>query len=89
MLGTALPCSIVAQERWDKISVISGISLCAQRHRLSLCYLLFCDNIAQEEVCVFLRDLLRHLCAPVIALLDNSSTHQGAFGSSCVGIHVS
>jgi hypothetical protein len=35
------------------------------------------DNIAQEEVCVFLRDLLRHLRCPVIVLLDNSSTHQG------------
>ena len=35
------------------------------------------DLIGQEEVCVFLRELLRHLRGPVIALLDNSSTHQG------------
>jgi uncharacterized protein with von Willebrand factor type A (vWA) domain len=27
---------------------------------------------------VFLRELLRHMRGPVIALLDNSSTHQGA-----------
>jgi len=27
---------------------------------------------------MFLRELLRHLRGPVIALLDNSSTHQGA-----------
>ena len=65
------------QGRRDKISVISGISLSPRRHRLSLYYLLFYDNIGQEEVCRFLRELLRHLRGPVIALLDNSSTHKG------------
>jgi len=36
------------------------------------------NNIGQEEVCVFLRDLLWHLRGPVIAMLDNSRTHHGA-----------
>jgi transposase len=66
------------QGRRDKISTISGISLSPKRQRLGLYYLLFFDNIGQEEVCVFLRQLLRHLRGPVIVLLDNSSTHQGA-----------
>ena len=65
------------QGRRDKISVISGISLSPQRHRLGLYYLLFFDNISQEEVGVFLRELLRHLRGPLMVLLDNSSTHQG------------
>ena len=65
------------QGRRDKISVISGISVSPRRHRLGLYYLLFYDNIAQTEVCRFLRELLRHLRGPVIVLLDNSSTHQG------------
>jgi transposase len=65
------------QGRRDKISVISGISVSPTRHRLGLYYLLFFDNIGQEEVCRFLRELLRHLRGPVIVLLDNSSTHQG------------
>jgi len=65
------------QGRRDKISVISGISLSPKRHHLGLYSLLFFDNIAQEEVCVFLRELLRHLRGPVIVLLDNSTTHQG------------
>ena len=65
------------QGRRDKISVISGISLSPKRHHLGLYYLLFYDNIAQEEVCVFLRALLRQLRGPVIVLLDNSSTHEG------------
>ena len=65
------------QGRRDRISVISGISLSPKRQHLGLYYLLFSDNIGQEEVCVFLRELLRHLRGPVIVLLDNSSTHEG------------
>ena len=61
----------------DKISVISGISLSPKRYRLGLYYLLFFDNIGQEEVCLFLRELLRLLHGPITVLLDNSSTHQG------------
>jgi len=63
--------------RRDKISVISGISLSPKRHRLGLFYQLYFNNIGQDEVCVFLRDLLRHLRGPVIVLLDNASTHGG------------
>ena len=63
--------------RRDKISVISGISVSPKRQRLNLYYYLFYDNIGQEEVCLFLRHLLRHLYGPVIVLLDNSSTHKG------------
>ena len=65
------------QGRRDKISVISGISLSPRRHHLSLYYLLFFDNIGQEEVCRFLRERLRHLPGRLIVLLDNSSTHHG------------
>ncbi len=66
------------QGRRDKISVISGISLSPQRQHLGLYYLLYFDNIGQEEVCRFLRELLRHLRGSLIVLLDNSSTHHGA-----------
>jgi transposase len=65
------------QGRRDKISVISGISVSPKRHHLGLYYLLFLDNIGQEEVGRFLQELLRHLRGPVMVLLDNSSTHQG------------
>jgi len=65
------------QGRRDKISVISGISVSPKRHRLGLYYLLFYDNIGQDEVCAFLRELLRCLRGPIIVLLDNSSTHKG------------
>lgn len=63
--------------RRDKISVISGVSVSPKRQRLGLFYQLYFQNIGQEEVCEFLRHLLRHLSGPVIALLDNSRTHHG------------
>jgi hypothetical protein len=66
------------QGRRDKISVISGISVSPSRHRLGLYYLLFYDNIGQDEVCVFLRELLRHLSGRVIILLDNSTQKRKA-----------
>jgi hypothetical protein len=58
--------------RRDKISVISGVSVNPQRQRLALFYQLSCNHIGHDEVCVFLRDLLRHLRGPVNAILDNS-----------------
>jgi transposase len=63
--------------RRDKISVISGVSVSPKRQRLGLFYQLYFHNIGHEEVCVFLRDLLRHLRGAVIALLDSSATHHG------------
>ncbi|HTS69841.1 MAG TPA: transposase [Terriglobia bacterium] len=63
--------------RRERISVISAVSVSPQRQHLGLYYQLWFNNIRQEEVCVFLRHLLRHLRGPVIVLLDNSPTHQG------------
>lgn len=63
--------------RRDKISVISAISVSPKRHRLGLYYQLWFDTIGQLEVGAFPRHLPRHPRGPVIALLDNSSTHKG------------
>jgi transposase len=75
------------QGRRDKISVISGISVSHKRRRLGLYYLLFYDNIGQDEVCLFLHELLRQFRVPVIVLLDNSSTHKGAPIKQLLGQH--
>jgi transposase len=61
----------------DRISVISGISASPTRCRLGLYGMFFWDNIGQEEVAAFLREVLRHLRGHLIALLDNSNTHRG------------
>ena len=65
------------QRRRDKVSVISGIAVSPRRQHLSLYYQLYFDNIGQEEVGRFLRDLLRHLRGRLVVLLDNASTHRG------------
>ena len=63
--------------RRDKISVLSGVSVSPKRQHWGLFSQLYCNNIGHEEVCIFLRDLLRHLRGPVIAILDNATTHHG------------
>ena len=73
--------------RRDKVSVISAVSVSPQRQRLSLYYYLFYDNIGQEEVCLFLRHLLRHLRGEGIVLLDNSTTHKGQLLQKLLGLH--
>jgi hypothetical protein len=52
--------------------------LSPRRQRLGLYYQLYFDNIGQEEVCMFLRELLRHLRGQVIVVVDNPSIHKGA-----------
>ncbi len=61
----------------ERISMISGISVSPTRRRLGLFGIFFWDNIGQDEVVVFLRQVLRHIHGHLIALLDNSNTHQG------------
>ena len=63
--------------RHDKVSAISGVSVSPTRRRFGLYCLLYDKNIQQEEVCAFLRTLLRHLRGHVIALLDNGRIHKG------------
>jgi transposase len=63
--------------RRDRISVISGISVAPKRHRLGLYFQCHAKNIQHDEVCAFLRYLLRHLRGPVIVLWDNGPIHKG------------
>ena len=63
--------------RNDRLSFISGLSVSPRRFHLGLYGMFFFDNIGQTEVCVFLREVLRHLRGRLIAILDNSNTHRG------------
>ncbi|MFA4949181.1 MAG: transposase [Candidatus Krumholzibacteriia bacterium] len=64
--------------RHDRISAISGISVSPRRRRLGLYCHLYESNISGDEVCTFIRHLLRHLRGHVFALLDNAQIHKGA-----------
>jgi len=63
--------------RHDRVSVISGISISPQQQRLGLYCLFYTDNIQQEEVCIFLREVLHHLRGEVIVVWDNGPIHKG------------
>ena len=64
-------------DRRDRISAISGITVSPMRHRLGLYFHLHHKNIQQQEVCGFLRHLLRHLRGHVFLLWDGGRPHSG------------
>ncbi len=64
------------QYRHDRISLVSAITVSPRRMRVGLYYRLHSNNIRQEEVCEFLRHLLRHLRGPVIVVWDNYRIHK-------------
>ncbi len=66
----------------DRISIISGLSVSPERRRFGLYGMYFWNNIGQDEVTAFLREVLHHLRGHVFALLDNSNTHRG--GPLCI-----
>lgn len=63
--------------RHDRLSAISGIAVSPRRYHCTLYCQLYEDNLQGEEVAAFLRQLLRHLRGPIIALLDNGKIHRG------------
>lgn len=63
--------------RHDRISVISGVSIAPRRKRVGLYFRAHETNIRHDEVCEFIRYLLRHLRGHVIVLWDNASIHKG------------
>jgi hypothetical protein len=65
------------RQRNDRLSFISGLSISPRRYHLGLYGMFFWDNIGQEEVCLFIQEVLRHLRGRVIALVDNNNTHRG------------
>lgn len=63
--------------RRDRISAISAVSVSPRRRHVGLYYDLHAKNIQQDEVCRFLRQLLRHLRGHVIVVWDNGRIHAG------------
>ena len=45
------------------------------------------SDVGQEEVCVFLRELLRHMRGRIMVLLDHFSTNKGAPLEQLLGQH--
>jgi transposase len=64
-------------DRRDRISAISAISVSPVRRCPNLYFQLHHKNIQQAEVCVFLRNLLRHLRGHVFLFWDGGNPHKG------------
>jgi transposase len=63
--------------RRDKVSAISAVTVSPRRRRLGLYFQLHRHNIRRDDVCTFVRYLLRHLRGHVIVIWDNLNTHKG------------
>jgi transposase len=64
-------------DRRDRVSVISGISVSPRRQRLNLYFQLFTENIRQQQVRDFLRQLLRQIRGHIFVLWDGGNPHRG------------
>lgn len=71
-----LPC----QDRRDRISAISGITMSPERLRLNFYFTLLPDNknVKSANVVAFLRHLKKQLGGPFTVLWDGSNTHSRA-----------
>jgi len=62
--------------RRDRISVISGISISAERERLGLYWRFHRKNIASDEIISFLTYLSRHIPGNLMVIWDGCPTHR-------------
>jgi len=75
-------------DRRDRISAISAISVSSKLQRLNLYFQLHLKNIQQQEICSFLRDLLRHLRGHVFLFWDGGRPHKGRLVQAlCSRVH--
>lgn len=67
-----------AWDRYDRLSVISAVTLSPQRQRISLPFQIHETNITAADVVAFLRALRRQLQRPLIVILDRWQVHRSA-----------
>ncbi len=67
-----------AWDRYDRLSVISAITVSAQRRRIGLPFQIHDDNIRTGEVVDFVKQLRRTLRRPLIIIWDRWQVHRAA-----------
>ena len=70
--------------RRDRLSVISGVTVSPKRKRLGLYFQVHDKNIRQEQVIIFLQQLLHHLRGKLILVWDNGRIHMGKAARYCL-----
>ena len=71
----------------DRISAISSITISPRLHRLGLYVHLYPDNITDQEVVFFLRDLLQHIRGDLVLLWDGGPIHRAALVKTFLDQH--
>lgn len=67
-----------AWDRYDRLSVISAITLSPSRRRIGLPFQIHEDNIRTDEVVSFIGQLRRQLQRPLIIIWDSWPVHRAA-----------
>jgi transposase len=67
-----------AWDRYDRLSVISAITVSPKRQRISLPFQIHDDNIHTDEVVAFIQQLRRQLQRPLIIIWDRWPVHRAA-----------
>lgn len=67
-----------AWDRYDRLSVISAVTLSPQRQRISTPFQIHTDNIRTAEAVAFIRALRKSFRGPLIIVLDRWSVHRAA-----------
>jgi transposase len=67
-----------AWDRYDRLSVISAITLSPQKQHIGLPFQIYRENIKTAEVVQFIKELRRSLQVPMIVVLDRWSVHRAA-----------
>jgi transposase len=65
-------------DRHDRLSVIAGLTVAAQRRRLGLYFALHRRNIKTPEVEEFIRNVQRQVRKPLIIVMDRLAAHRSA-----------
>jgi transposase len=67
-----------AWDRYDRLSVIGGVTLSPTRRRISTPFQVYENNIRAEHVVYFIQELRKRLRRPLIICLDRWSAHRSA-----------
>lgn len=67
-----------AWDRYDRLSVISAVTLSARRQRIGVPFHLQEENIVTADVVAFVKRLRRQLRRPLIVILDRWPVHRAA-----------
>ena len=65
-------------DRHDRLSVIAGLTLSAQRHRVGLYFAIHDHNVKTPEVETFIRQVRRQTGKPLTVIMDRLPAHRSA-----------